>query len=87
MELTEMSATRMAAEIRSGAITAEQLIKACLNKIACIEETVQAWSFLDPHYALDQARAADQRGVEGRPLKRKGQEKGRFMRKLPNGLP
>jgi len=63
-----MSASRIAAEIRSGAITSEQVVEACLNRIALLEETVQAWSFLDPDYAFAQARAADRAREEGRTL-------------------
>jgi Asp-tRNA(Asn)/Glu-tRNA(Gln) amidotransferase A subunit family amidase len=63
-----MSATRLAAEIRNGVITSEQVVKACLNRIASLEETVQAWAFLDPDYALEEARAADRLQKEGKPL-------------------
>ena len=63
-----MSASKIGAEIRSGAITSEQVVEACLNRIAFLEETVQAWSFLDPDYSFAQARAADRAREEGRTL-------------------
>lgn len=63
-----MPASKIAAEIRSGAITSEQVVEACLNRIAFLEGTVQAWSFLDPDYAFAQARAADRAREEGQTL-------------------
>jgi Asp-tRNA(Asn)/Glu-tRNA(Gln) amidotransferase A subunit family amidase len=68
MDLTQMSASRLAAEIRNGDITSERVVKACLDRIASLEEIVQAWAFLDPDYALAQARAADRLQKERKPL-------------------
>ena len=62
------SANQAAAEIRTGAATSEQLVAACLRQIEIREPEVQAWTFLDPAYALQQARAADQRQAAGLPL-------------------
>jgi Asp-tRNA(Asn)/Glu-tRNA(Gln) amidotransferase A subunit family amidase len=68
MELIQMSAARIAKEIRSGIITSEQVVKTFLDRIAALEETVQAWTFLDPDYALYQARTADRAREERVPL-------------------
>jgi Asp-tRNA(Asn)/Glu-tRNA(Gln) amidotransferase A subunit family amidase len=68
MELTQKSAARIAAEICSGSITSEQVVEACLKRISLLEDTVQAWSFLDPDYALAQARSADRLQKEGKSL-------------------
>jgi Asp-tRNA(Asn)/Glu-tRNA(Gln) amidotransferase A subunit family amidase len=68
MEFTQMTAARIAAEIRRGSIMSEQVVKACLDQIASLESMVQAWSFLDCEYALDQARCADHAREEGVPL-------------------
>jgi len=38
------------------------------ERIRADEDRVRAWTFLDPEYALQQARAADQRRREGKPL-------------------
>jgi Asp-tRNA(Asn)/Glu-tRNA(Gln) amidotransferase A subunit family amidase len=68
MYLIRMPAARIAEGIHSGIITSEQVVKAFLERIAALEETVQAWVFLDPDYALAQARAADRLQKEGKPL-------------------
>lgn len=62
------SAHQAAAEIRRGTLTSQALVVACLEQIRRREEEVQAWIFLDPAYALEQARAADARQQAGQPL-------------------
>ena len=59
-----LSATEAVARLHSGALTAEQLTRDCLDRI---EEraSVKAWIHLDPGYALAQARAADRAGRPG----------------------
>jgi Asp-tRNA(Asn)/Glu-tRNA(Gln) amidotransferase A subunit family amidase len=54
--------------VREGAISSEELVGACLERIAEVDPEVQAWAFLDPEHALAQARAADEWRREGRPL-------------------
>jgi Asp-tRNA(Asn)/Glu-tRNA(Gln) amidotransferase A subunit family amidase len=63
--LNEMSAMQMAAEIRSGRMSSEQLVRACLDRIAEREGVIHAWAFLDPQRALDQARALDRAKSKG----------------------
>jgi Asp-tRNA(Asn)/Glu-tRNA(Gln) amidotransferase A subunit family amidase len=63
-----MSATQAAIDIWEGRLTAEQYVRACLDRIGEVEDTVQAFAFLDPEHALEQARAADLRKRLGRPL-------------------
>lgn len=58
-KLNELTATEVASKLAAGDITAEQLVQACLDRIAEREEDVQAWVYLDPEHALAQARAAD----------------------------
>ena len=55
-----LSATDAARAIREGAIGSEQLTEACLARVREVDGTVQAWAFLDPEHALNQARARDQ---------------------------
>lgn len=62
-----LSATEAARLIRDGAISSEQLVEACLAQIRAVDDSIQAWAFLDPEYALSQARALDQYRLEGRP--------------------
>lgn len=48
--------------------SAEGLVRACLARIRADEERVQAWAFVDPAYALQQARDADRARREGRAI-------------------
>src|SRR5438094_3699339 len=64
--LHSLSASEAARLIRDGVISSEQLVEACLARVREIDEQVQAWAFLDPGYALTQARAADAWRSEGR---------------------
>src|SRR5262245_58062354 len=71
MELTDLhllTATEAARLIGDGVISSEQLVNACLARVREIDPQVQAWTFLDPDYALAQARALDQLRLEGRPI-------------------
>ncbi len=56
---TALSAASAAAAVRSGEISSEALVLACLKRIAEHENKVGAWAHLDPELALAQARAAD----------------------------
>jgi len=60
-----MEAARL---IRDGLISSEQLVEACLSRIRDVDSEIQAWAFLDPDYALAQARAADALRLEGKPI-------------------
>jgi Asp-tRNA(Asn)/Glu-tRNA(Gln) amidotransferase A subunit family amidase len=56
---TALSATDAAGAIRAGEITSQELVRACLDRIARREDEVQAWAHLDPDYAMAQAKIAD----------------------------
>jgi Asp-tRNA(Asn)/Glu-tRNA(Gln) amidotransferase A subunit family amidase len=66
--LFELSATDLAADIAAGEYTSEQAIEACLARIAEIDPEVDAWAFLDPNFARQQARTTDRHRGTGRPL-------------------
>src|ERR1700751_4986005 len=66
--LHSLSASEAAGLIRNGVISSPQLVDACLARIREVDGQVQAWAFLDPDYALAQARAADAWRSEGKPL-------------------
>jgi Asp-tRNA(Asn)/Glu-tRNA(Gln) amidotransferase A subunit family amidase len=71
MDLTNLhllTASEAARLIRDGVISSEQLVEACLARINEIDAQVQAWAFLDPAYALQQARSLDQLRLEGKPI-------------------
>ncbi len=59
MDLCRLSTTEAARRIRAGDISAEELVRACLARIAERERTVRAWAFIDPDHALRQARRLD----------------------------
>ena len=71
MDLTNLyalSATDAARLIRERTIASEDYVAACLARIREVDKDVQAWAFLDPEYALEQARGADRWRAEGNPL-------------------
>jgi amidase len=60
----QLSAAEAIAQLRSGALGAEALMRACLERAEeC--KSVQAWTWLDPEQALAQAREADRAGRPG----------------------
>ena len=63
-DLTRLSASAAASRIASGEITSVMLVEAYLERIKAREEDVQAWEHLDPEFALEQARAADERRAQ-----------------------
>jgi Asp-tRNA(Asn)/Glu-tRNA(Gln) amidotransferase A subunit family amidase len=67
MDLHRLTAAEAARLIGQGVISSEQLVDACLARVREVESQVQAWAFLDPDYALAQARAADDWRRLGRP--------------------
>jgi Asp-tRNA(Asn)/Glu-tRNA(Gln) amidotransferase A subunit family amidase len=66
--LHELSATEGARLIRDGLLTAQELVDACLARVAAVDGDVQAWAFLDPEHARAQARAADEWRLGGNPI-------------------
>ena len=60
----QLSAAAAIAALGSGALTAEALMRACLEQ-AEARKSVQAWTWLDPEQALAQAREADRAGRPG----------------------
>jgi Asp-tRNA(Asn)/Glu-tRNA(Gln) amidotransferase A subunit family amidase len=56
---TLLTASGAADAIRNGELSSEELVCACLDRIAAREDEVQAWEHLDPDLALAQAREAD----------------------------
>jgi Asp-tRNA(Asn)/Glu-tRNA(Gln) amidotransferase A subunit family amidase len=67
-ELWELSAAEAAGLIRAGRITSVDLVEGCLGRIRDTEDQVQAWTYLDADYAREQARAADEWRLSGRPV-------------------
>ena len=65
-DLARLTATAAAKLLAAGEITSEQLMKACLARIAEREPEVKAFAHLNTDYALEQARAADLAKRSGR---------------------
>ncbi len=57
-----------AAAVRDGRTTARELVQASLDRISEFEDTVGAWTHLDPELALAQADRADEQRQRGLPL-------------------
>jgi Asp-tRNA(Asn)/Glu-tRNA(Gln) amidotransferase A subunit family amidase len=71
MDLTNLhtvSAADAARLIRDAVVSSEQLVEACLARVREVDGDVQAWAFLDPDHALEQARAADEFRLSGQPI-------------------
>src|SRR5258706_9384103 len=64
-KLNELGALEAARRLAAREITAEQLARACLERIAERESTVGAWIHLDPDAVLAQARGLDAGAVRG----------------------
>jgi Asp-tRNA(Asn)/Glu-tRNA(Gln) amidotransferase A subunit family amidase len=66
MTWATLSATEAARKIRDGEISSEELVQACLERIEQVDGDIEAWTHLDPDYALTQARKLDaQRAASG----------------------
>ena len=55
----DLTAAAAVAAIAAGELTSEALVGACLERIDQLEPSVKAWAFLDPGYAMSQARERD----------------------------
>jgi len=64
-ELNELSAVEAARRIKAGDLTAETLMRACLERTADRDAAVRAWAHLDPEQAIAGAKAADAAGNPG----------------------
>jgi Asp-tRNA(Asn)/Glu-tRNA(Gln) amidotransferase A subunit family amidase len=70
MDLTNLyalSASDAARLIRDGVISSAEFVEACLTRVRDVDAAVQAWAFLDPDHAREQASAADRWRAEGNP--------------------
>ena len=66
-ELWEVSAAEAAGLMRAGRVTSVELVESCLGRIRDTEPQVEAWIYLDPEYALRQAKESDEWRLSGRP--------------------
>jgi amidase len=63
--LNELSCLEIARGIAAKKFSAEEVVRACLSRIAAREEIVHAWASIDPDYAIEQARSLDRGPVRG----------------------
>lgn len=63
--LSELSATAIAAQIGAGELTSEEVVSACLARIAEREGDVHAWVHIDADAALAAARQCDSEPARG----------------------
>lgn len=63
--LWALTATEMAAHLRAGEVTSVALVESCLHRIEAREDAVQAWEWLDPTHALEQAYRRDREEIRG----------------------
>ncbi len=61
----DLSAVEIAEQVRRGAVSAEAVTTACLDRIEQREPEVRAWAFLDTDLAIEQARRIDARVAAG----------------------
>ncbi len=59
MGLNGLAACDAAAGLEAGDITSEALVRDCLARIGARDPEVLAWDYLDPDYAIEQAKALD----------------------------
>jgi len=59
MGLNGLTACEASARLEAGDITSEALVRDCLARIEARDGEVLAWDYIDPDYALEQARARD----------------------------
>ena len=59
MGLNGLTACEAAARLEAGDITAEALVRDCLARIEARDGDVHAWDYIDPDYAIEQAKARD----------------------------
>ena len=60
-----LSAAALARSIENGELTAEAVMRSCLDRIAARDSVVRAWAYRDPDDALAAARASDKSGRRG----------------------
>ncbi len=64
--MTALTVAEAASGSRAATSTSEELVGACLARIAELEPQIHAWAFLDRERALTEAKAADERRREGK---------------------
>jgi Asp-tRNA(Asn)/Glu-tRNA(Gln) amidotransferase A subunit family amidase len=64
-DLVTLSAVAAAQDIAKGVVSAEDYVRACLDRIAEVEPEVRAFAHLDPDHAIAQAKLLDDHRQQG----------------------
>ncbi len=64
--LTDLTIREAADRLRAGEISSVELTRAYLDRIAALDDTLQAYLTVTGEIALEQARRADERRAAGR---------------------
>ncbi|MGH3487230.1 MAG: amidase family protein, partial [Actinopolymorphaceae bacterium] len=67
-DLTKLTATRLAEQIRAGEVSAVEVAQAHLDRIAKVDDRIRAFLHLDTEGALAAAQAVDEKRAAGEPL-------------------
>ncbi len=68
MNLADLTGSEAARLIADGVVRCEELMRACLARVEEVDGEIEAWTHLDPDYALEQARNADEARAGGAPV-------------------
>ena len=64
-DIAKLSARQIAAKVGARELSAESVLRACLERIEAAEPQVRAWQHLDAALALERAREIDRGAVQG----------------------
>ncbi|MBI3434336.1 MAG: amidase [Proteobacteria bacterium] len=64
-DIIALSASEVAARIARGDISAVEYSRACLERIASLDNQIRAFAHVDPDHVIAQARALDERRADG----------------------
>ena len=64
-EINEMSASILAMEVKAGRLTSEDIVRACIDRIAERDNEIKAWVHVDADRAIAEARLVDKIGPKG----------------------
>ncbi|MDH3280406.1 MAG: amidase, partial [Gammaproteobacteria bacterium] len=68
LDLFELDVAAAVAAIHDGRISASEYVQSCLERIHALDESVQAWTYLNEDWALEQAAAVDLAHKQGKNL-------------------
>jgi len=63
--LNTLTATEAARKIATGELSAEALVRACLDRVSEREQTIGAWEFIDPDAVITEAKLRDSEQPRG----------------------